>query len=287
MIKKLVIVGVGLIGGSLARALRQARYVGEIIGVGKNADNLQKAIELGVIDHAEISISNAARNADAVIVAVPVGSMSEIFAQLAPVLSEDCVVTDVGSVKSSVVVAARARLGHHFANYVPGHPIAGAEKSGVEASSAELFCKRRVILTPLPETHIAAVEVVRALWCQAGAEVMTMAPDQHDEVFAATSHLPHLLAYTLVDMLAQIDDGRNLFDFAASGFRDFTRIASSDPVMWRDICIANRDAIIAVLNHYKSNVDSLLSAIADADGSKLLKTFTRAKQMRDGYLRDR
>jgi prephenate dehydrogenase len=281
MINRLAIIGVGLIGGSLARALRDAGHVREVVGYGRGIANLQRAVELGVVDRIETTLPAAVRDADMVVLATPVGSMAETLQAIAPYLAPDAVVTDVGSVKGTVAVAARAALGAKLGNFVPGHPIAGTERSGVEASFASLYVGRRVVLTPLPETRPEALARVHAMWQAAGAEVVTMTVEHHDEVLAATSHLPHLLAYALVDLLARLEDRREVFAFAAGGFRDFTRIASSDPVMWRDICLANRDAILDMLKQYRAEVDGLLAAVAAGDGAALEDLFARAKAARD------
>ena len=284
MINKLALIGVGLIGGSLARALRDAGHVREVIGYGRGLANLQRAVELGVADRVETSLSAAVRDADMVVLATPVGCMAEILEAIAPYLAKDAVVTDVGSVKGTIAVAARAALGEKLAHFVPGHPIAGTERTGVEASFSSLFVGRRVVLTPLPETSAEAMTRVRAMWQAAGAEVVSMSVEHHDAVLAATSHLPHLLAYALVDMLAQLDDSREIFAYAAGGFRDFTRIASSDPVMWRDISLANRAAIVKMLKQYQAEVNGLIKAVAAADGEKLLTLFARAKAARDALV---
>ena len=284
MIKRLAILGVGLIGGSLARALRDAGHAQEIVGYGRGLANLQRAVELGVVDRIETSLSAAVNGADMVVLATPVGTMPEILAAIAPYLGKDTVVTDVGSVKGTVADTARAALGPKLAGFVPGHPIAGTERSGVEASLANLYVGRRVVLTPLPENKPETVMRVRSMWQAAGAEVVEMSVAHHDEVLAATSHLPHLLAYALVDLLAQLEDRREVFAFAAGGFRDFTRIASSDPVMWRDISLANRDAIVQMLKHYRGELDGLISAIANGEGEKLQQLFTRAKAARDAFI---
>ncbi len=284
MINRLAIIGVGLIGGSLARALRDAGHVREIVGHGRGFANLQRAVDLGVIDRVETTLPAAVRAADMVVLATPVGGMKKILRAIAPYLAPDAVVTDVGSVKGVIVDAARKLLGKRFANFVPGHPIAGTERSGVEASFASLYVGRRVVLTPLPETRAEAVQRVRAMWQAAGAEVVTMTVEHHDTVLAATSHLPHLLAYALVDMLARLEDSHEIFAYAAGGFRDFTRIASSDPVMWRDISLANRDAIVSLLKQYRREVESLIKAVAAGDGEKLHTVFARAKAVRDALV---
>jgi prephenate dehydrogenase len=284
MINKLAIIGVGLIGGSLARALRDAGHAREIVGYGRGIANLQRAVELGVIDRVETTLPAAVREADMVVLATPVGGMKKILQALAPYLAPDAVVTDVGSVKGAIADAARKMLGKKFANFVPGHPIAGTERSGVEASFASLYVGRRVVLTPLPETRAEAVVRVRAMWQAAGAEVVTMTVEHHDTVLAATSHLPHLLAYALVDMLARLEDSHEIFAYAAGGFRDFTRIASSDPVMWRDISLANRAAIVSLLKQYRKEIEGLIKAVADGDGEKLHTLFARAKAARDALV---
>jgi prephenate dehydrogenase len=281
VIDRLTIIGVGLIGGSLARALREVRYVREVVGYGRSLGNLQQAVELGVIDRAAVSVADAVHGADMIVLAVPVGTMPEILQTFAPVLPERAVITDVGSVKVAVIDAARKALAARFAHFVPGHPIAGTEQSGVAASQPDLFSGRRVILTPEPETDMAAVARVQAMWTVAGAEVVTLSALEHDRLLAASSHLPHLLAYALVDMLVRRDDHRAVFDCAAGGFRDFTRIAASDPVMWRDICLANRAALLEVLRQYRDDLGGLSKAIERGDGQFLLDTFTRAKHGRD------
>jgi prephenate dehydrogenase len=282
MIQKLAIIGVGLIGGSLARALREAGLVGEIVGAGRSPERLQQALDLGVIDQAAVNAGDAVRGADMIVLAVPMGSMEGALRQIAPWLEEGAVITDVGSVKGATITAARAALGVRFVHFVPGHPIAGLEKSGVAAATSALFRGRRIVLTPTSETHIAAVERVSAMWQAAGADVVTMAADQHDKILAATSHLPHLLAYTLVDMLVRAH-GQEVFDFAAGGLRDFTRIAGSDPVMWRDIALTNREAILDVLVAYRAEIDALMEAIDRGDGRALQDRLTRAKQARDAW----
>ena len=285
MIKRLAIIGVGLIGGSLARAVRRAGLCEEIIGSGRDVAQLRKAVELGVIDCYNIDIASAVHDADMVVVAVPLGAMEQVLRALAGHVRPDTIITDVGSAKASVVTAARNVFGEVPANFVPGHPIAGTEKNGVEASFAELFQGRRVILTPLPHTDAYALAQVHLLWRTAGAEVVEMGVEHHDEVLAATSHLPHILAYSLVDTLVRMDAGMDnseeIFRFAAGGFRDFTRIASSDPVMWRDICLANRLAIITLLERFRGDLDALMDLIRAGDSERILAVFSRAKAARD------
>ena len=283
MFERLCIVGVGLIGGSLARAVRAAGASGEIVGHGRDAAHLRRAVELGVIDRFETDPVAAVRGADLVVLATPLGAMRNLFATLAGHLDDGCVITDVGSSKGSVVADARAGLGVELGRFVPGHPIAGTEKSGVEASFAELYRDRRVILTPLPENPSETVARVRALWEAAGSEVAEMGVEHHDLVIAATSHLPHMLAYTLVDTLARMHDKDEIFGYAAGGFRDFTRIASSDPVMWRDVCVANRDAILGMIERFQADLTLLADAIHDGDQELISEVFERAKRARDRH----
>ncbi|WP_372522775.1 prephenate dehydrogenase [Sulfuricaulis sp.] len=280
MINKLCIVGIGMIGGSLARALRVAGYAHEIVGYGRSVGNLQQAVELGVIDRAEVSLTDAVRHVDMVVLAVPVSCMAEILGEVGPALADQAVVTDVGSVKGSVIAAARGALGKRFARFVPGHPLAGTEQSGVTASQADLFQGRRVILSPEPETDAAATASVRAMWEAAGAEVTMCSAVDHDRILAVSSHLPHMLAYCLMDMVVRHDDHREILECAAGGFRDVTRIAGSDPVMWRDICLANRDALLAALRQYHDDLGALATAIEKGDGKWLCETFTRARHTR-------
>ena len=286
IISRLCIIGVGLIGGSLARALRRANAVNEIIGCGRDAEHLSKAKALGVIDRYTTDLTEGVTDADMVVLAVPLGAMQNILATIAPALTSECIITDVGSAKSSVVNAARQVFKERAPRFVPGHPIAGTEKSGVEAAFAELFQNRRVILTPTEASDALAVEKVRAMWEVCGAEVVEMGVTHHDEILAATSHLPHMLAYALVDTLARMDDSREIFDFAAGGFRDFTRIASSDPDMWHDICLANHDALVKVLEAFSDDLRMLADAVRRADSKFLKDTFTRAKQARDAFCDD-
>jgi len=283
MIKQLTIIGVGLIGGSLARALKRADAVDEVVGAGRDMQHLQQALTLGVVDRIETDLALAVQGADIVVVATPVGAVETVFRSIAPSLSPDTILTDVGSTKISVVAAAQAAFGQLPENFVPGHPIAGTEKSGVEASFAELFEDHRVILTPTENSARQAITRVRAMWEQTGAEVVETGVEHHDDVLAATSHLPHLLAFSLVDTLAKLDAKQEVFEYAAGGFRDFTRIASSDPEVWRDICLHNRSALLKMLGCFEADLDKLRQAIADNDGDYLLQVFTHAKATRDQF----
>lgn len=284
MIRRLCVIGVGLIGGSLARALRAAGYCQEVVGAGRNPEHLRQAVELGVIDRFETDLALAVRDADMVLVAVPLGAMQPVFAALRDHLAGDAVLTDAGSAKASVIEAARAAFGRLPNCFVPGHPIAGTEQSGVAASFPELYRGRRVILTPTEASSPAAIARVRAMWEAAGAQVTEMGAKHHDEVLAATSHLPHLLAFALVESLARLHDQREVFEYAAGGFRDFTRIASSDPVMWRDICVANRVAVHDMIERFSGDLQVLDRAVCAGDGERLLKIFSDARQARDRYV---
>jgi len=284
MIERLCIIGVGLIGGSLARALRAAGYCRHVVGSGRNADNLRLAVELGVIDSYDTDPARAVAGADMVLVAVPLGAMEPVFAAIRGKLADDAVLTDAGSAKVSVIEAARRAFGEVPAFFVPGHPIAGTERSGVAASLPDLYRNRRVILTPLPDTTAEATRRVRAMWETAGAAVTQMEPVHHDEVLAATSHLPHVLAFTLVESLARLHDKAEIFEYAAGGFRDFTRIASSDPVMWRDICLANGDAIQLMIERFIGDLQVLDQAVEARDGERLLQIFGDAKAARDRFV---
>nr|VFJ59758.1 MAG: prephenate dehydrogenase [Candidatus Kentron sp. FM]VFJ61450.1 MAG: prephenate dehydrogenase [Candidatus Kentron sp. FM]VFK16973.1 MAG: prephenate dehydrogenase [Candidatus Kentron sp. FM] len=280
-INTLCIIGVGLIGGSLARALRKAGACGHIVGCSRQRQNLEKALALGVIDRFETDVAKAVAGADMVVVAVPLLAMEPLFHAMAGKIAPDAVITDGGSAKQSVVAAARAAFGRIPGNLVPAHPIAGTERSGVEASFDTLFQDRRVIITPVAETDPVAIDRVHAMWEATGAMVARMAPRHHDEVLAATSHLPHVLAYALVDMLGEMDKRTEIFRYAAGGFRDFTRIASSDPRMWRDICLANTDAIVAVLERFQEQLQSVTEVIRDKEGDSIESLFERAKRYRD------
>ena len=284
MIQQLTVIGVGLIGGSLARALRRAGFVGEVVGCGRSLGNLQRARELGVVDRYHQDPAQAVAGADLVFIAVPLGAMATTFAAIRDHLAPGAILTDGGSVKGSVVADARQVFGRLPPRFVPGHPIAGTEQSGVEASFAELYRNRRVILTPLPETDPVATAQVQAMWEACGAEVTQMAVDHHDEVLAATSHLPHLLAYGLVDSLARLRENDEIFRYAAGGFRDFTRIASSHPIMWRDICLANREALGQMLARFQRELAELAADVEGGDGEALLAVFERAKAARDRYV---
>jgi len=283
IVDTLAIVGAGLIGGSFALALKQAGAVREVLGVGRNPARLTVARELGLIDRA-VDWPQAGE-ADCILLALPVGETEAVLRQLAPHLKPGAIVTDAGSTKANVVAAARVALGERFVDFVPGHPIAGSEQSGPGAARADLYRGKRVVLTPQADTRADAVATVRALWEAAGAQVETLDPMQHDRIFAAVSHLPHLAAYALVDDLARRADGDTFFRFAASGFRDFTRIAGSSPEMWRDIALANRAAVLAELDAYLEALQMLRQSIAGEDAVALLEIFSRARAAREHWMK--
>jgi len=281
--RKVVLFGAGLIGGSFALALRKADAVGEVVGFGRSAATLQQAQQLGIIDRIGDDVAAEVHNADLVLLATPVGQMAELMARIAPHLGRHTLVTDGGSTKGDVVAAASANLGDKISQFVPAHPIAGAEKSGAAAANADLYQGKRVVLTPLPENSQDAVARVRLAWESCGAIVSELTPEQHDTVFAAVSHLPHLLSFALVHDLAQRDNRDQLLSFAASGFRDFTRIAASSPEMWRDICMANRDALLRELQQYSAELDVLHHALENNDAAKLQEIFSLAREVRSAW----
>jgi prephenate dehydrogenase len=277
LFERLALIGVGLIGGSFARDLRTHGLVKEIVGYGRSLGNLELAVELGVIDRATVSAADAVHDADLVMVAVPVGTIKTVLQDIAPALASGAVVTDVGSVKQSVIDAARAVLGERFSFFVPGHPIAGTENSGVGASLDGLFQSRRVILTPTAETDPSALERVHTLWHTIGASVINMDAMQHDRILAASSHLPHMVAFALMDTLVRMDQHREILEYSAGGLRDTTRVAASDAVMWRDIVLNNRDALLSALRQYRDDTSEMIAAIERGDGPWLLDTFNRAR----------
>ncbi len=281
MIDHLTIIGVGLIGSSLSLALKQAGFVRRVTGCGRTEASLQKGQELGVLDDYSLSISSAVAGADVVVLAVPLGAMRPTMQQMADALDADTVVTDVGSAKASVVEDARVTLGEHINNFVPGHPIAGTERSGVEAGFATLYHNRKTILTPEADTDPQAIDIITKMWQATGADVESMTVEHHDHVLAATSHLPHMLAFSLVSHLSKMSDQDEIFVYAAGGFRDFTRIAASDPVMWRDICLANGDALLSLIEGYKLELDHVSQAIRDNNPDALFELFRDAKHTRE------
>ena len=287
LIKKLCVIGTGLIGGSFSLALKQAGVCEKVIGAGRSEETLQKAQQLNIIDSYETDIAEAVKDADLIFVSVPLGAMAVVFEKIAAGLkqagNDKAIITDAGSSKQQVLQLAEKIFSHNFDRFVAGHPIAGTENSGPTAAFSDLYKNRRVILTPVESTGNDAIKLVTDLWQKTGAEVETMDAEHHDKVLAATSHLPHLIAFGLVHCLENIDDIEDVFRFAAGGFRDVTRIASSDPTMWRDICLNNQQPILDMMKRYKDEMDMLYNALQTGDGEKLMEVFQHAKQTRDKF----
>ncbi len=292
LINNLCVIGTGLIGGSFCLALKEAGACEKIIGAGRSEETLRKAQQLNIIDSYETDITNAVKDADLVFVSVPLGAMESVFEKIAAGLkqagNEKAIITDAGSSKQQVQQLAEKifslnATGFNSSRFVAGHPIAGTENSGPDAAFADLYKNRRVILTPTENTDSDAIKRVTELWQKVGAQVETMDAEHHDKVLAATSHLPHILAFGLVHCLENMDDIEDVFRFAAGGFRDVTRIASSDPVMWRDICLNNQQPILDMMKRYKDELDMLYNALEAGDGEKLMEVFQHAKQTRDKF----
>lgn len=282
--ERLAIIGVGMIGGSVAQAAKTRGLCREVVGIDRDPKALEKAFRLGVIDRSETSITEGVKGADGVVIATPVGAMKPIFEALKPVWNEETFYTDVGSTKRSVIQDAALVFGQVPRNFIPGHPIAGRERSGVDAADESLFRGKRVILTPLAETDEATLDRVRSFWQLLGAEVHDMSPVHHDHVLAATSHLPHLLAYALTCLLGRKDEKDEIFQYAAGGFKDFSRIASSDAVMWRDICLANRDALLPLIDQFLAEFGHLRELLASGEALVLQNYFQTAKAARERFL---
>jgi prephenate dehydrogenase len=283
--KKIAIFGVGLIGGSFALALKNAHAVERVVGLGRTPSSMARANELGIIDEVAISVADAVRDTDLVLVAAPVAQTEAILAAIAPHLQPGTVVTDAGSTKSDVVAAARKSLGAKVAQFVPGHPIAGRELNGPDAAITDLYVGKKVVLAPLPENAPHDVARVAEAWRQCGANIHQLTPEKHDRVFAAVSHLPHLLAYALVDDIANKPHADLLFQYAASGFRDFTRIAGSSPEMWRDISLANQSALLGELDSYLLQLMQLRALLAASDGAALEAVYANAQRARLGWIK--
>jgi len=282
-LKTLAVIGVGLVGGSFASALRRAGVASSVVGFDRDPEALEKATALGVIDSAADSASAAARGADLVVVAVPVRAIGPVLHDVGLALDANAVVTDVGSTKTEVVATARGELRERFPRFVPGHPIAGRESSGVEAALPDLFRGARVVLTPLDETAPDAVELVKACWEAVGAKVTSIAPEEHDRIFAAVSHLPHLLSFALVSEIAARENAAELLGFAAGGFRDFTRIAASSPEMWRDIALQNRAALLAEIDRYGAQLAVFRELIERGEGPGLQRLMSEARTARHAW----
>jgi prephenate dehydrogenase len=282
--RKIAIFGVGLIGGSFALALKKAGAVDQIIGVGRSRQSLERALELGIIDSFTISAASAVKNADLVLIAAPVAQTGAILSTIRPHLQAGTIVTDAGSTKTDVVAAARAALGSQIGCFVPGHPIAGREQNGPDAALSDLYIGKKVVLAALPENAAADVERVAHAWRLCGAVIHALSAEEHDRVFAAVSHLPHLLAYALVDDIARKPHADLLFQYAASGFRDFTRIAGSSPEMWRDITLANQVAMLTELDAYLVQLGHLRAMLAARDGAAIEAVYANAQQARHNWI---
>ncbi|MEO0314334.1 MAG: hypothetical protein RI928_790 [Pseudomonadota bacterium] len=282
--KKIAIFGVGLIGGSFALALKKSGAVNEVLGVGRRPETLVRAAELGIIDSHTADVAQAVSGADLILIAAPVAQTASLLHAMAPHLAADTVVTDAGSTKTDVVAAARAALGSKIHQFVPGHPIAGREQNGPEAALSDLYAGKKIILTALPENPVSAVDRVTDAWQRCGALVHHLTAEEHDAVFAAVSHLPHVLAYALVADIAARPDAARLFQYAASGFRDFTRIAGSSPEMWRDIALANRSALLGELDAYMAKLSQIRGLLEQGDGPALEKIFGSAQAARQGWI---
>ncbi len=283
-ISKLVVIGAGLIGGSFALALKRAGAVAEVVGISRKPGTLLQAKQLGVIDHIGGYDEASFSGADLVLVATPVGQMGKVFSAMAPLLSAKTVVTDGGSTKQDVIALARTHLAAHLSRFVPGHPIAGTERNGPDAAFPDLFKDRRFVMTPLPDNTRSAVELVRAAWEICGAKVSELQADEHDALLAAVSHLPHLLAFALVDEFAGRHNGQRILSFSGGGFRDFTRIASSNPEMWRDIFLSNREAVSAELKLYRDKLEAVQQLLDAGDGPALEAVFERSRMARERWL---
>ena len=279
-IRRLAIIGCGLMGGSVALALKRAGCVDHVVGYSRSAETRETALDMGVIDEAAAGIATAVRDADMVILATPVGALATTLQIIAPHLSVDCILTDVGSTKSDVAAIAKQELGRHAARFVPSHPIAGKEHAGVLHAEADLYDERKVIMTPLPHNALGAIGAVQAMWQICGADVVTMTPQNHDRVFAAVSHLPHLLAFSYINGLANQADSDTFFALAGPGFRDFTRIAGANPDMWRDVFKSNRDAIKEQIDQFRTALDSFEAALDARDGAALEQFVERSRDIR-------
>ena len=287
-INNLCVIGTGLIGGSLCLSLKKAGACEHIMGAGRSEQTLIKAKQLGIIDEYSTDISDAVKDADVIFVSVPLGAMKTVFEKIAQGLTKHgnttAIITDAGSSKQQVQLIAEQSFGDKVSRFVAGHPIAGTENSGPEAAFAELYDSRRVILTPTADTDTDALQLITDMWLATGAEVETMDAEHHDKVLAATSHLPHLIAFGLVHCLENLEDIEEVFRYAAGGFRDISRIASSDPVMWRDICLNNQQPILDMMRRYRNELDMIYNALESGDGDKLIEVFEHAKRTRDKFV---
>lgn len=282
--RHILLFGVGLIGGSLSLALRKSGYTGKITGIDRNEKALARAKELGLIDEAASSATEAAGEADLILLAAPVAQTGAILASIKPCLQETTIITDVGSTKSDVVTAAYQALGDKVGCFIPAHPIAGRELNGPDAAVDDLFSGKKLVITPLPENAGKDIEKVARMWMQCQAIIHFLSPEDHDNVFAMVSHLPHLLSYALVDQVARHSNAELMFEYAASGFRDFTRIAGSSPEMWRDISMANKKQLLEELDRYLAELGQLRSMLASGDAAGVESIYANAQQARLNWI---
>ena len=282
MINKITIVGVGLIGGSLAKALKEKNLAKTVFGYGRDRSRLEEAKKYNIIDDYSTQIEEALDHADIIVIATPVGTFRNIFSEVKPLIVDDVIISDVGSTKTNIVDIAKEILGDKSQCFVPAHPIAGKEKSGFEASDGNLYNGKKVIITPIEDNSSESIQVIESMWKNVGAEVDFMSPQSHDDLLGMTSHLPHMLAFSLVNYL--VDQNPSASIYAGGGFKDFSRIASGDAVMWRDICLQNKDKIITHLRGYQSTVEELIDAIDQEERDKLELLFATAKKTRDSWI---
>ena len=282
MINKITIVGVGLIGGSLAKALKEKNLAKTVFGYGRDRSRLEEAKKHNIIDDYSTQIEEAVNHADIIVIATPVGTFRNIFSEVKPLIVDDVIISDVGSTKTNIVDIAKEILGDKSQCFVPAHPIAGKEKSGFEASDGNLYIGKKVIITPIEDNSSESIQVIESMWKNVGAEVDFMSPQSHDDLLGMTSHLPHMLAFSLVNYL--VDQNPSASIYAGGGFKDFSRIASGDAVMWRDICLQNKNKIITHLKGYQSTIEELIDAIDQEESDKLELLFATAKKTRDSWI---
>ena len=276
MINKITIIGIGLIGGSLARALKEKNLAKTVFGYGRDRSRLEEAKKHNIIDDYSTQIEKAVNHADIIVIATPVGTFRNIFSEVKPLIVDDVIISDVGSTKANIVDIAKEILGDKSQCFVPAHPIAGKEQSGFEASDGNLYIGKKVIITPIEDNSSESIQVIESMWKNVGAEVDFMSPQSHDDLLGMTSHLPHMLAFSLVNYL--VDQNPSASIYAGGGFKDFSRIASGDAVMWRDICLQNKDKIITHLRGYQSTIEELIDAIDQEESDKLELLFATAKK---------
>ena len=282
MINKITIIGVGLIGGSLAKAIKENNLAKVVFGFGRDSNRLEEAQKLNVIDQFSTNLQEAISGSTIVVIATPVGAFREILNEIKPFINDKIIISDVGSTKTNITSIVKQILGNHSNCFIPAHPIAGKEKSGFEASESNLFINEKVIITPLETNSSDSINLIQKMWEDIGAEVDFMSPESHDELLGMTSHLPHMLAFSLVNYLISQNPSASIY--AAGGFKDFSRIASGDAVMWRDICLQNKEQIISHIKGYQKILDSLVDAIEDKNSEKLDLLFTNAKNTRDSWV---